>query len=277
MTRLRDLAAKASKARQARPALTLSATALVIVSWLSAAIFGAYILAFFGGVAASGAADRWNESLIGLHDARTPPATLAIGAHFITGGVLLLLGPVQLIGPLRRSLPAVHRWLGRLYVTCAALAGAGGLIFIVTKGTIGGATMNIGFGLYGALMVVCSILTYAHARAARYEVHRAWAIRLFALAVGSWLYRMEYGFWFLVADGVGHTTHFNGWFDAVMAFSFYLPNLVVAELFIRARRSPGGRSSIWPPPRSCWPPPPSSWSRPGRSPRTIGGPASSAA
>jgi hypothetical protein len=212
----------------------------VIASWVSAAIFGVYILAFFGGVAADGSADRWNESLSGLHDARTPLASLAIGAHFVTGGVLLLLGPIQLIAPLRRSLPTAHCWLGRLYVICAALAGAGGLVFIVTKGTIGGAAMNIGFGLYGALMVACSALVYRHARSGRYEIHRAWAIRLFALAVGSWLYRMEYGFWFLVADGIGHTSSFDGWFDVVLAFFFYLPNLLVAELFIRARRSPEG-------------------------------------
>ena len=222
------------------PAPDLSATALIVASWVSAAIFGAYILAFFGGVALHGSVERWNESLPALHDARTPLATVAIGAHFLTGGVLLLLGPVQLVGPLPRTFPTVHRWLGRLYVACAALAGAGGLIFIVTKGTIGGLAMDVGFGLYGALMVACALLTYVHARAGRYEIHRAWAIRLFALSVGSWLYRMEYGFWFLVADGVGHTSGFTGWFDVVMAFFFYLPNLVVAEVFIRARRSPEG-------------------------------------
>jgi hypothetical protein len=266
-----DLAATLAPGRRPQPVLAFSATVLVIASWVSGAIFGAYILSFFGGVALNGSVERWNESLPALHDARTPLATLAIGAHFMTGGVLLLLGPIQLIGPLRRTFPAVHRWLGRLYVTCAALAGAGGLIFIVTKGTIGGATMNAGFGLYGALMMVFALLAYVHARAGRYEIHRAWAIRLFALAVGSWLYRMEYGFWFLVADGAGHTSSFDGWFDAVMAFFFYLPNLVVAEVFIRARQRSENVA------RSCSAPPPSSFSPPGPSPRTTGGRAWSAA
>lgn len=48
---------------------------------------------------------------------------------------------------------------------------------------------------------------------------------------------MEYGFWLLVSHGAGHTDAFRGPFDVVMAF-FYLPNLAVAEAFIRARRAP---------------------------------------
>lgn len=54
--------------------------------------------------------------------------------------------------------------------------------------------------------------------------------------IGSWLYRMDYGFWRLLAHGAGHTPAFDGAFDVVMSFFFYIPNLVVAEAFIRARR-----------------------------------------
>lgn len=104
--------------------------------------------------------------------------------------------------------------------------------------------MTLGFGLYGALMVVAATLTFVNGRSRRLEPHRAWAIRLFALAIGSWLYRMEYGFWFLVAGRLGHADDFSGWFDIVMAFFFYLPNLAVAELFIRARRSMHGALAL---------------------------------
>ncbi|MEI9851112.1 MAG: DUF2306 domain-containing protein [Sphingomonas sp.] len=218
--------------------LRWSAVLLAAAAWVSAALFGAYILAFFGGVALAGAPERWNESLPRLHEAATPLATLAMGAHFVTGGILLLLGPVQLIGAIRRRVPALHRWLGRLYVLAAAVAGLGGLVFILAKGTIGGRPMDLGFGLYGALVTACAALAFVHGRARRIEPHRAWAIRLFALVTGSWLYRMEYGFWFLAMGRTGHASDFTGWFDVVMAFFFYLPNLAVAEVFIRARRAP---------------------------------------
>ncbi|MEI9851717.1 MAG: DUF2306 domain-containing protein [Sphingomonas sp.] len=228
-----------ARASAAGRLLRWSAILLAAACWFSAALFGVYIVAFFGGMALGGAPDRWNEALPGLHAAGAPLAAVAIGAHFVTGGTLLLLGPVQLIGAVRRRAPAVHRWIGRAYVSAAAVAGLGGLGFIVSRGTIGGAPMDLGFGIYGALMVACAALAYAHGRARRIEAHRAWAIRLFALAVGSWLYRIDYGFWFLAFGRLGHTGQFKGWFDVVMAFFFYVPNLAVAELFIRARRNAG--------------------------------------
>jgi hypothetical protein len=46
---------------------------------------------------------------------------------------------------------------------------------------------------------------------------------------------MDYGFWRLLAHGVGHTPTFDGKFDVVMTVFFYIPNLIVAEVFIRAR------------------------------------------
>jgi hypothetical protein len=214
-----------------------ASAALLTVSWLSAAVFGAYILAFYGGAAPSGQMERWNAVLPRLYEPTTPLATLSIGAHFLTGGVLLLLGPVQLVGAVRARVPAVHRWLGRVYVVSAALAGVGGLAFILFKGTVGGAVMNVGFGLYGALMILTAAQTWRHGAARRLDSHRAWGVRLFALAIGSWLYRMEYGFWFLLMGETGHTAAFSGWFDHLMAFFFYVPNLVVAELYLRARRA----------------------------------------
>lgn len=108
-------------------ALRWSARFLVAASWISGAIFAAYIVAFFGGVALGGAGERWNESLPDLYDGGALLSTAAIGAHFMAGAVLLLLGPVQLIGSVRRNVPALHRWLGRIYVASAGLAGAGGL------------------------------------------------------------------------------------------------------------------------------------------------------
>ena len=217
----------------------LTGGALLISSWISAAIFGVYILAFYLGAIPRGTMAGWNQTLPRLYEPATPMATLAMGGHFLTGAILLVLGPVQFIGAIRRRVPAVHRWLGRLYVLSAGVAGVFGLSFIAMKGTVGGPIMSLGFGLYGALMALCALQTYRHGRARRLDLHRAWATRLFALAIGSWLYRLEYGFWILATDGLGATKAFSGWFDHLMAFFFYLPNLAVAELVIRSRGRSG--------------------------------------
>lgn len=225
-----------SAPHRSSPVLRWSGIGLGVATWVSAAFFGMYTLAFYFGAIPSGRMDKWNIFVPGLYDKRNLAALLAIGAHFATGAFILFLGPVQLIGGLRRRWPWVHRWIGRTYVFTALVTGLGGLGFIATKGTIGGAAMNIGFGLYGVLMVLAAVQTYRSARSRRWEQHRAWAIRLFALAIGSWLYRMDYGFWLALAAPapIGHLANYRGPFDVVMSFLFYLPNLAVAELFLRA-------------------------------------------
>lgn len=211
---------------------------LVATVWASATLFGVYILAFYAGAVAGGGTgmERWNVVLPRLYERDTPAATAGIGLHFAAGAVILLLGSIQFVRAIRDRAPALHRWVGRVYVAASVLAGLGGLTFIAAKGTVGGVVMDIGFGIYGLLMVLAAVETVRHARARRMEAHRAWAIRLYALAIGSWLYRMDYGFWLLLADGAGHTPDFRGWFDVVMMFFFYVPNLIVAETFVRGRR-----------------------------------------
>ena len=214
--------------------LRWSGIGLVGASWISAGAFGLYILAFYLGKLTAGHAEAWNEILDGLYEKGNLAALASMSAHLAAGAIVLLLGPVQFIGAIRNRWPVVHRWIGRTYVVTCGLAGLGGLIFIATKGTIGGAAMNVGFGLYGVLMVLASIQAWRYAAARRFDLHRAWAIRLFALAIGSWLYRMDYGFWLLAVHRIGHQSDFHGPFDRIMAFFFYLPNLAVAELYLRS-------------------------------------------
>jgi hypothetical protein len=220
-------------------ALKVASFALVAVVWISSAIFGAYILAYYGGAIPAGTMEQWNASLPALYEPHTPVASFGMGLHFFAGATLLLLGPIQLIGAVRRKAPAVHHWIGRLYALAAVSAGVGGLIFISLKGTVGGVMMNVAFAAYGALIVLAAVQTVRHAMARRIDVHRAWAIRLFALAIGSWLYRNWYGLFFAVggAENPGHTTDFTGWYDHIMNWAFFVPPLIVAEMFIRARRS----------------------------------------
>lgn len=215
-----------------------SGVGLVAASWVSAAAFGLYIVGFYLGAIRTGQMEQWNNNLSGLYDRHAVVAFVAMTAHLATGAIILLLGPVQLIRPVRERWPAMHRWLGRVYVLTAFVAGVGGLGFIVTKGTIGGAAMNAGFGLYGVLMVLATVQTYRYGRARELDRHRAWALRLFALAIGSWLYRMDYGFWLLAMHRLGHLETFRGPFDVIMSFFFYLPNLALVELYLRAQGRP---------------------------------------
>lgn len=221
--------------KTAARALRWASVLLVITVWVSAGLFGLYILAAYAAALYGGDLEHWNKTLPGLYQPGARTATTGIGLHFATGGIILLLGSIQLLDAVRVRYSAVHRWVGRVYVGASLLAAVGGVTFILVKGTIGGPVMDIGFGLYGVLMFVAGVETYRHARAGRLSQHRAWALRLYALAIGSWLYRMDYGFWIMLADGLGHTKTFTGPFDRIMAFFFYLPNLLLVQVFIRAR------------------------------------------
>jgi len=234
------LAQPLSPPRWTSAALRFASVALVGVVWVSSAIFGAYILALYGGAIPAGTLEQWNETLPRLYEPHTPVASAGIGLHFFAGAVLLLLGPVQLIGAIRKHVSALHRWIGRLYALAALAAGVGGLTFIAAKGTVGGLAMDVAFATYGALMVLAAVQVVRHAMARRIDVHRQWAIRLYALAIGSWLYRIGYGLFFVFGgpDNPGHVeADFSGWFDHVMNWAFFVPPLIVAELYLRARRT----------------------------------------
>lgn len=209
---------------------------LVTTVWISAGLFGLYILAFYASALYTGNLERWNNILHGLYEKGLITATSGIGLHFATGAVILLLGSIQLIETIRVRYPEFHRWVGRVYLLSSLLTAAGGLIFIMVKGTIGGLVMDTGFSLYGILMLISGAATYRYAVTGRITKHREWALRLYALTIGSWLYRMDYGFWLQLTHGLGHAHNFEGPFDRLMSFFFFSPNLLVAEVFIRSRR-----------------------------------------
>jgi hypothetical protein len=209
--------------------------ALLGIVWLSSGIFGLYILANYASAWFEGDLERWNNVLPDIYQPGETAASLGIGIHFAAGGIILLLGGLQLIAGIRRNYPTFHRVTGRIYVSVSMLAAVGGLAFIALKGTVGGTVMDIGFGLYGLLMLLAAVQTIRFGMAKKFSHHQAWAWRLYALAIGSWLYRMDYGLWLALTDWVGHTDGFDGWFDRIMAFFFYMPNLVIVELMIRSR------------------------------------------
>ena len=160
---------------------------------------------------------------------------VAIFAHMAAGAVLTLMIAVQLLDGLRQRWMRLHRINGYLMFTCAMLTGAGGLAYIAFQGTIGGPWMNTGFALYGGLMIGVAIQTVRRAQQRRVSSHRRWALRLFVLAMGSWLYRVHYGIWYALTGGVASNEAFTGTFDLVQNFAFYLPYLLMLELWFRSK------------------------------------------
>ena len=218
--------------------LRIPVTVLTLLMWASMILFGGYILARHGArfehnLATNDLATAIDRIFRGDSDT----GKLGILLHFLMGALILFVGPLQFFGPLRRNFPAVHRWMGRSYILAAIVTAVGGLTYIITTGTVGRMPMSIAFSLYGVLMLVAAMLTVTFAIRKDFERHRNWAIRLFALAIGSWLYRIEYGMIFALGQKYPEISNllapgFQGPLDYVMNYFFFVPNLMIAELII---------------------------------------------
>ena len=165
-----------------------------------------------------------------------PVANLSIFSHMAAGAAITALVPLQLIPSIRQRLPALHRWSGRLIIIAAVATAIGGLVYIPLRGTIGGTPMNIGFSLYGLLVLLTALQTIRYARARRVADHNAWALRFFWLALGSWFYRVHYGLWYLATDGLWSNPQFTGGFDLAQSVAFFLPYLVGVEVYLRIKK-----------------------------------------
>lgn len=159
--------------------------------------------------------------------------------HMISGAVLTLLAPLQLLTGLRRRWPRLHRACGRLLAGLAVLTALAGLGYIGLRGTVGGVWMDVAFAGYGLCLLVAALQVVRMARAGDLQRHRAWALRFFVLAIGSLLYRLHYGLWYLATGGLASEADFSGLFDRLTLFAFYLPYLLAVELWLRRRRGRG--------------------------------------
>lgn len=182
----------------------------------------------------AGLVDPQHELASRLFTAGAPVSNAAIFGHMVAGAAIMVLAPLQLLPAVRRAAPVVHRASGYAVAVLAVGTGLGGLWYIVAQGTIGGTVMDLGFGLYGVLMVWAAVATVHFARH-RDQRHRLWAERLVILALASWLYRVHYGIWEIATGGIGSTPEFSGPFDLVQVFAFYLPYLLMHHALRRHR------------------------------------------
>ena len=158
---------------------------------------------------------------------------VSLSIHMLSGGLITALALLQPVALFRQRAPGFHRWSGRVVVLLALVTALAGLHFILRQGTIGGWPMSLGFALYGLLMARAALQTVRLARRREWDRHRRWALRLLVLILGSWLFRVQYGLWYLATDGLASNEAFTGLFDRVMTVGFYLPWIIALELWLR--------------------------------------------
>lgn len=146
-----------------------------------------------------------------------------IAVHAGGAATALLVGGFQFLPAVRRRKP-LHRWLGRAYASGCLVGGAAALLLAPTA--TAGPVASVGFAILGVLWIWFTVQGWRAARARRFDAHRRWMIRSFALTFGAVTLRLYLP--------IGPMLGFD--FAAsyvVVSWLSWVPNLALAELYLR--------------------------------------------
>ena len=228
--------------RQATAAwLRRSVIAWTGVALLGQLVFAAYVLLFYGSGALAGEPSRWNKVLPhGWKDGAVLDNSL-LAAHLLFTVVIVLGGLVQLLPVVRRRVPSLHRWTGRIYLLTAAALSLGGLYLLwVRGGAVGDLSQHLAITGNALIILGAAAMAWRTARARRIDDHRRWALRLFAAVSGVWFFRVGLMAWLGVFRApVGFDADaFSGPFLTALAWGVYVVvPLLILEAVLRAQRS----------------------------------------
>lgn len=152
--------------------------------------------------------------------------------HIVGATLILLLGPFQMLNNVYRT--RIHRWTGVIYALGCLLSSLAGLGFIILNGTGGGVWMTLAFSLSGTLIFILTLITIYFALWDSPLYHRAWAIRLYALASSSVFYRALY-FGVVPLLGLPHWRNFQAPLDVTFDWLYFLVPMAFTELYLRIR------------------------------------------
>jgi uncharacterized membrane protein len=162
------------------------------------------------------------------------PSPLGLEAHIGFAGVALIVGPFQFLKRLRAKQPTLHRWLGRIYVAACTIGGvAGGAIALYSSA---GPIAGWGFFLLAVCWVPFTLLAWVSAMRRDFVAHERWMIRSFALTFGAVTLRIYLPVGLVIMGMQGAHDPFTLPYT-IIAWIAWVPNLMVAEAFIRSKPS----------------------------------------
>ena len=228
--------------RAKRSALSRAAVFWFVATALGQAIFVAFILAFYCRSVAAGDPARWNtKPLITGYVAGDTGGNLMFGAHVLLAALITAAGLMQLVPAIRNGRPAVHRWIGRVYLTVALAMAVGGLWLVWARGSYVNLTGAVAISLDALLIVAGAAMAWRCARRRQFAAHRRWALFTFVAASAVWTMRIGYMAWGIATGGMGIGDAMDGPFDRAIAFGCYLVPLAILGLYLRAERSGSDR------------------------------------
>jgi len=170
------------------------------------------------------------DAFVGMegHIAARP---IALVVHVSLSPVALGIAFIQFLPSLRAAHPAWHRWTGRVYGVAVLLGGVSGLVLAV--GASGGPVASWGFGLLSMLWLAVTAHAVGLAMRGRYDAHRAWMVRSFAMTFAAVTLRLYlpvlmFGFQIDYQEA-------SQW----LAWVSWVPNLLLAEYWLSRKQRLG--------------------------------------
>lgn len=165
----------------------------------------------------------------------TPPTSIVDNAfadpflvlHAVSGVVALVLTPLQFVQAIRRKWPAVHRLTGYLSLSACAVGAPAGLMLAV--GTTAGQVAAVGFAIPALLWPTFAWLGWRAAVERRFDAHRRWMLRLYAIVATAITLRLM-----LPAAGLMGLDFFPAY--RVIAWLSWSTTLVLVEVYIRCSK-----------------------------------------
>lgn len=148
--------------------------------------------------------------------------------HIAGSVVALAIGPFTLSNKFREKNIMRHKRLGKLYMIGILFGGVSGLYLAFYAS--GGLPGKLGFGLLAVFWLVSAYQALARIKASRVDDHQQWMIRNYALTFAAVTLRIWLPLFMLLLGLERFELSY-----AIIAWLAWVPNIIVAELFIRRR------------------------------------------
>ena len=224
------------KSNSSRTWLARAAAAWFAVGVTGQLLFAFSVAAFYGLSAVRGHWPSWNRFMTHGYVAEQAVGNGMVALHLAAATLVVVSGALQLVPQVRKKAPVLHRWNGRLYLTCAVLASLAGLFMLWNRGAVGDAWQHAATTMNALLVVAFATMTLRCAVARDFPRHRRWALRLYVAVLGVWFFRIALALWLGVFQGPFgfDSTTFTGPALTAIAFGSFLLPLAVVELYWRA-------------------------------------------
>ncbi len=212
------------------------------------AIFSFYIVMFYYTATVRQDIERFNQVMPAGYIEGDIWGNIAVIAHVLFAAIITISGLIQLIPLIRRKVPAIHRWNGRLYISTAMVMSLSGVFMVITRyeQVAGDMFGHVAIMVNGGIIMLCAVMAFKYARARKIAQHRIWALRLFLAVSGVWMFRVGLMAWLSVhGKPVGFDpVSFSGPFLNVLYFSVYILPLLFLEVYFRSQSSASVRNKL---------------------------------